>query len=668
VNDESQNYISIVLIIICLSSFGIGSDGWPHFLEDRYPLIGVSAAPEEWSVRLVVRVDGYRESRFFGLRDDATSGFDLDYDLAVPPDPPVGISAYFSYPDNLFYFQKMASSYLESAESASWELKIKPIGVSGEVTVSWSLSEVSGVPDGYSLRLSSASASVNMRVVDEFSWVSEQNVLYSLEITFEKESSSPPPIIIPPVIPDENDTIPQEEDPPVNDTDTDADPGGVVVDTDLMNASQVAYVLIEADLVNATRIVSEMNVSTIVEVTEELVKQNYTAEIATILLNIDDESSAEVLLEISPESGSRIIEDMYNRHGYDTAYIVETAVKLSLNETDVNKTRQALHNLSVALESIPLSTLVDLLTEISRLPETPSTVAVILEAINTTIGVEAVEAWIATGNLLELSEVLGWLSPKTLDLYYRSISVGGRLSIRRYLSVDTVLSLPNLSVFNVTHLSVNVDYIEAGDRVVVSSFVNNVGGDHGEQTVYLIVNGSLVQETSVFIRLNETEKVDFITSFDEPGTYSLKSGNIIRIILVAEHIPEPNFSFENLVITPPEIEPSETVRVHVTVLNEGDPGSLLVKLEIDNAVFSVQNVSVNSRQRKIVTFIVDSMPTGDHDVKIGELTGTFSVRRRIVIPSWVLYSVIGLVIALGALILLRDKIEIVSEEENNVDS
>jgi len=55
----------------------------------------------EWDVVLTASLDIYNDVSEFGVRNDATDGFNTAYDALDPPEPPgSGVISYFWYPDN----------------------------------------------------------------------------------------------------------------------------------------------------------------------------------------------------------------------------------------------------------------------------------------------------------------------------------------------------------------------------------------------------------------------------------------------------------------------------------------------------------------------------------------------------------------------------------------
>ena len=144
-------------------------------------------AASEWNVVLTASKEGYSDASDFGVRSDATDGFDPAYDEVDPPAPPVGVVSYFWYPTNPtspVNLQKLSRSKIPPSQLMTWTCKLKPVAIDGTMTISWTVSDVATVPLTYNMNLKDSGGNVlaDMRKVTEYSFAAEADTTYTFII------------------------------------------------------------------------------------------------------------------------------------------------------------------------------------------------------------------------------------------------------------------------------------------------------------------------------------------------------------------------------------------------------------------------------------------------------------------------------------------------------
>jgi len=139
----------------------------------------------EWFVSLHVALDESYSDVIFGVSENATRWFDEDYDDVIPPTPPSGIVSYLWHPENPtspMDQRKLSKSILPVFYPATWELRVIPIGISGECTITWDSTALLSIPENNSVMLETPTGDVNMRIKDSYTWTVEEGVTYSFSI------------------------------------------------------------------------------------------------------------------------------------------------------------------------------------------------------------------------------------------------------------------------------------------------------------------------------------------------------------------------------------------------------------------------------------------------------------------------------------------------------
>ena len=166
---------------------------------------------ERWNTTLSVEVGGYNSEATFGVRENATIGFDEDAgDQATPPGF-MGVEAYFWYPDDPTpTLRKLSTSYYPVEYPVNWTLKVHTFsGTSGNTTLTWNSIMIDGIPSNYSVTLYTPTQDVDMRSNHSYSWDSEEDTIYSftilvsVEVEFTLELRAGWNMVSLPVVPDD---------------------------------------------------------------------------------------------------------------------------------------------------------------------------------------------------------------------------------------------------------------------------------------------------------------------------------------------------------------------------------------------------------------------------------------------------------------------------------
>jgi subtilisin family serine protease len=112
--------------------------------------VHLTVAPMEWDALITATFSGGSDDAIFGVRPDATSGFDSNYDIPEPPPPPKlpYVRAYFYYPEQTP--DELHRSCLAPENLMEWPLRIKYADNIENITLTWN---VENIPSEYSVLL-----------------------------------------------------------------------------------------------------------------------------------------------------------------------------------------------------------------------------------------------------------------------------------------------------------------------------------------------------------------------------------------------------------------------------------------------------------------------------------------------------------------------------------
>ena len=162
------------------------------------PNSALVTASEDWVVYMTVTtnpdvgsVPGEGSHFGFGAKDGASDGYDSgEGDEIAPPDPLVGINAYFYYPANPPFQKNLIMSVTGPAISIIWPLVVKMVGETGDTSMTISWPDISSVPAKYvvlELQDTGGSTLANMKSVDHYTFSASQGQIYSFQIRAEVE-------------------------------------------------------------------------------------------------------------------------------------------------------------------------------------------------------------------------------------------------------------------------------------------------------------------------------------------------------------------------------------------------------------------------------------------------------------------------------------------------
>lgn len=130
---------------------------------------------------------------------------------------------------------------------------------------------------------------------------------------------------------------------------------------------------------------------------------------------------------------------------------------------------------------------------------------------------------------------------------------------------------------------------------------------------------------SGIVKLKAILIIDLIIVAAAAGTYLylLNQGTITGASKPA------TFTLSDLTINPPEAYIGETIQISVNVTNIGDvEGNTTINLEINNVIKDSTNITLPGlKSSEIVEFTYIEMNTGNYTVKIGDLSGYFTLKE-----------------------------------------
>lgn len=443
-------------------------------------------------------------------------------------------------------------------------------------------------------------------------------------------------------------TLPPPPTPPTPDELEDLDPEEAADEIEELEPEDAAEIIEDVNSTKAADILEETNSTKAAEIME----QTNSTKAAEILNEVEEDVAAEILLETTPAAGADIVEEMAKQNLNEAAKRVEAAVKARLKDVDPVKQKELLDKIADTLDNMDVDALVGVFVEIANLPETPSTVATVLEAMPMTKVLDVVSAWMVTEQYDELVTVYGYFTDSFLESVYLGMSTEQRTTIYPYLTTDLIAALPELGEFEVSDLSISPSSVETGDTVTITATVANIGDETGSYVVNLKIEGTTEETEQVSLGPSESEEFTWTVSEATAGTYSVDVNGETGSFTVTAPPPTPaNIAYDDISVSPMAVMEGDTVTVTVTLENTGEEsGSETVELKVDGTMVDSETVTVAGEDTETVTFTITAGETGVYSIEVGSLSDSYSVEAPVEPPStfpwtWVFIGLVVVAIA-----------------------
>ena len=213
--------------------------------------------------------------------------------------------------------------------------------------------------------------------------------------------------------------------------------------------------------------------------------------------------------------------------------------------------------------------------------------------------------------------------------------------------IDRYASKYPIDRFRIENIRLDQINVAPEESVHVSATVVNTFYEKGSTSMSLLLDGNLIDETSVELEGSSSRQVAFEVSSEVIGNHTLEivptGSNTIGINLnTAFEVSEKKevklpttFDFKDMQIDSFSVEPNKKVAISVTVQNIGKDGTQPVELYINDALEQRKDVYLNFSETKDITFNVTKTELGAYRAVIGgtNLSKLFFVESATITPT-----------------------------------
>ena len=371
---------------------------------------------------------------------------------------------------------------------------------------------------------------------------------------------------------------------------------------------------------NASGVLDEISINRTVQVIEVL--DNVTSGV--MMNELGPDRAGEVLLQVEEDVGASIIRSMVDNNVTDAAVRVEHAVKNRNNEADPEAYLGKTAQLMEIIGRIEPATLAQLFQSIALLPNTPSTVADLLEILDLNTTLRVVAEWLGNGELEVLSTVLGLLSHETIVDVYNGSESGILFPL---LSNETIAWLPESPSIHV-ETTIAPEAVMADESVTVTLYVMNNGADPGHKNITANLDGQIFIDEWVILYPGEARTIRHTLTL-ERGEHTISSEGSSHVLTVAAPPTPMDIRIKELKLDPEHPTIGEPVSFTISLENLGETGGdLELEVRLDGGPVDSFTMTFDPFEQRETSTILTFEDEGVHEIMVNEQSLRFTVESR----------------------------------------
>ncbi|HEX76837.1 MAG TPA: hypothetical protein G4O03_00230 [Dehalococcoidia bacterium] len=177
--------------------------------------------------------------------------------------------------------------------------------------------------------------------------------------------------------------------------------------------------------------------------------------------------------------------------------------------------------------------------------------------------------------------------------------------------------------FEVSSLKITPSEVVAGESIVITADVANIGGTEGTYVATLRVNGMEAATKEVVVAPGVTETVSFTLVEETPGTHTVGVNGLTGTF---KALKPAKFEVSSLLVIPSEAGAGETITVKAEITNVGEvEGTYSASLTVGERVVETKEVTVGAGGSETVSFTMTQDTAGTYDVTLGNALATLEI-------------------------------------------
>jgi hypothetical protein len=252
-------------------------------------------------------------------------------------------------------------------------------------------------------------------------------------------------------------------------------------------------------------------------------------------------------------------------------------------------------------------------------------------------------------NMLSRSAITKLQAILIVDLIITSLAAGGYFYLESSIAppVEPFEPILKPAEFLLTNLAINQTQAKVDQPLKISVNVTNIGEKMGNYSVVLTIDDEPIATKTVQLSGAESTTVSFTATETAEGNHTIKIGSLTKLFQVTLESPtkQAELQLTNLGISRTEAEVGETITVSVMATNIGnEAGDFSLELFVNNEKRETKNIRLDGGETTNVYFDVVENAEDTYTVKVGDLTGIFTIMATAPLPKPAEFKVTDLII------------------------
>ncbi|NKQ39791.1 MAG: hypothetical protein HF967_10110, partial [Methanosarcinales archaeon] len=208
-------------------------------------------------------------------------------------------------------------------------------------------------------------------------------------------------------------------------------------------------------------------------------------------------------------------------------------------------------------------------------------------------------------------------------------------------AIVTVANLIESANITFSNLYISPLVGEMPHNIIVTALVKNTGGEAGEFTANLTIDGIIVNSTIGTLGAGENTTISFTHTIDTAGTYDVTINTLLPVtVIVTELITEPaNITHSNLIVTPDSGYAPLDITATANFENTGESiGEFNATFVIDGGIVDYEIGTLDAAEITTVNFTHTIDTAGNYSIGISELTPVTVTVTEHIIPANITHS------------------------------
>jgi len=211
-----------------------------------------------------------------------------------------------------------------------------------------------------------------------------------------------------------------------------------------------------------------------------------------------------------------------------------------------------------------------------------------------------------------------------IDVIIVAIAAGSYIYLESTGALAATVSKP--AEFTVTDLTIQPLEAGLGEPILISANITNSGDEEGSYSANLTINNVPKENQVILLSGGNSSIVEFTDVENAEGTYFVEIGGLNGTFTITNVPPPSTLRISDLIHTPYEAWPNETITISVKVSNVGSEViSYSLPFKVKDVIRGVKAIQLSPGETQTVNLTVTESSEGTYPVNVGGVRGSFII-------------------------------------------